>query len=270
VNPPGDQPAAARRWADALASWAIPDEILEVAPESPWVFPVDLFRVDASQPMPRTNSHVRAADALSGGGSVLDVGCGGGAGSIPLAGPATELVGVDADQMMLESFAKAASAVGAVHREIQGQWPDIAGTTPVADIVVCHHVVYNVADIVPFVMALSSHARRRVVVELTDRHPQEALNPLWRRFWDLERPTEPTADLFVEVTTDAGLHPTVERFERPARQAYQDRDTYVAFVRRRLCLGPERDAEIDAALPAHADLLGTTVATVYWDLNSTR
>ena len=31
--------AAARRWADQLAAWAIPDEILATAPESPWSLP---------------------------------------------------------------------------------------------------------------------------------------------------------------------------------------------------------------------------------------
>jgi len=59
--------------------------------------------------------------------------------------------------------------------------------------VTCHHVLYNVAELGPFVTALTSHARRLVVVELTARHPLTALNPLWERFHGLVRPNVPTA-----------------------------------------------------------------------------
>ncbi|MDP9241458.1 MAG: SAM-dependent methyltransferase, partial [Actinomycetota bacterium] len=89
--------SAADQWRDELASWAIPDEILAAASESPWGFPVELFRVaDAVEPsMPDTPSRRRALEALPAGGSVLDVGCGGGAASLALAPPAGRLVGVD-------------------------------------------------------------------------------------------------------------------------------------------------------------------------------
>ena len=41
---------AATTWREALASWAIPQPILDAAPEPPWGFPVELFasRADAS------------------------------------------------------------------------------------------------------------------------------------------------------------------------------------------------------------------------------
>ena len=35
--------SAAARWREALAEWAIPKEIIDRAPESPWHFPVKLF-----------------------------------------------------------------------------------------------------------------------------------------------------------------------------------------------------------------------------------
>jgi SAM-dependent methyltransferase len=262
-------PAPAQRWADALASWAIPEHIRASAPDDPWAFPVDLFRVETHGPPLPSISHRRAREALSGRGTVLDVGCGGGAASVPLAGPATALMGVDADPKMLANFAAAAAAAGAVHRQIHGRWPDVAVRTPEADVVVCHHVVYNVAAIVPFLTALSAHGRRRVVLELTAEHPQAALNPLWRHFWDIDRPTEPTADLLVQIVADTGVHPLVDRFERPPRAANLDRQAYVAWVRRRLCLTPARDAEVDAVLPAPSELGPTALVTVCWDLSST-
>ena len=65
----------------------------------------------------------------------------------------------------------------------------MASAAPIADVVVCHHVVYNVADIVPFLTALATHARLAVVLELTSRHPQVAWSDAWRHFWGIERPT---------------------------------------------------------------------------------
>lgn len=58
---------------------------------------------------------------------------------------------------MLGAFAERADATGAAHTEIEGRWPDAADGTPAADVVVCHNVVYNVADLVPFVRALADH-----------------------------------------------------------------------------------------------------------------
>jgi hypothetical protein len=45
-------------------------------------------------------------------------------------------------------------------------------------VAVCHHVVYNVGNLAKFLTALDGHAERRVVLELTDRHPQSDLSPL--------------------------------------------------------------------------------------------
>ena len=53
--------------------------------------------------------------------------------------------------------------------------------------------LYGVADLAAFVLALDAHAHRRVILELTQRHPLAAMAPLWRYFWDLERPEGPTA-----------------------------------------------------------------------------
>lgn len=35
---------AERRWTEALATWAVPDAMLAHAPQSPWVWPVSLFK----------------------------------------------------------------------------------------------------------------------------------------------------------------------------------------------------------------------------------
>ena len=57
-----------------------------------------------------------------------------------------------------------------------------------ADVVVCHHVLHNVVDLPPFLLALTAAAGRGVVVEMLAEHPMAWLDPLWARFHGLHRP----------------------------------------------------------------------------------
>ena len=257
---------ASARWARQLAAWAIPETVLAGAPESPWGFPPQLFARSAEQALADpvvTPSRLRAMEAVPPGGSVLDVGAGAGAASLPLAPPASVLIAVDESQAMLDVFGEGAERRGVGHTEILGRWPDVAPNTPLADVIVCHHVVYNVGDLAPFLAALDDHGERRVVVELTDRHPQSDLSPLWRSIHGVDRPTRPTATDAAEVAVALGYDVHVERFERPALWHDAPRDDRIAFARRRLCVGSEHDAEIEAYLDETADVRRTLV-TLWW------
>ncbi len=200
---------AATEWRLALESWAIPAEILAAAPESPWGFPPSLFvrsaaaALEDTQPTP---SRLQALEKLSESddASVLDVGAGGGAASLPLSPPAQLLVAVDESEAMLDRFSQAAEERGARHQQLLGRWPDIADKSPHAHVVVCHHVFYNVQDLAPFVAALSQHAGRRVVVELTAEHPMSGLSPLWLAIHGVVRPTRPVAADALAVVRELG------------------------------------------------------------------
>ncbi|MFN2490388.1 MAG: class I SAM-dependent methyltransferase [Actinomycetota bacterium] len=239
---------AQRRWAEALAGWAIPEDILARAPESPWGFPPALFQARHDVSAADTPSHRRALEALPQGGDVIDVGVGGGAGSLPLARRAARLTGVDESERMLQAFADAADRAGVAHREVQGRWPEVAPAAGTADVVVCHHVLYNSQQIVPFLEALTEAASRTVVVEVTATHPGSTLKRLWRHFHDLERPSGPTYEDALAVLDEMGLRYKVEPWERAPRRRDAPRAELVAFVRRRLCLPAERDPEIDEFL----------------------
>ena len=52
--------------------------------------------------------------------------------------------------------------------------------------VVRYHVVYNVADLAAFAAALTDHAHRRVVVELTAVHPMAWMSPYRKGLHDLD------------------------------------------------------------------------------------
>ena len=242
------------RWRAGLAAWAIPEEILAAAPESPWGFPVELFRARAEQAtgQPPTPSNLVAASRLPPGGSVLDVGAGAGAASLPLAGRAGRLVAVDESADMLAAFRAAAAAAGVPAETVQGRWPEVAGQAGPAEVVVCHHVLYNTPDLAAFATALTDHARRLVVVELTERHPLAVLAPLWRRFHGLDRPDGPTADDAEAALRALGLAVARQDWTTERRAGFERFEDLVAFTRRRLCLPAARDPEVAAALDPDA------------------
>lgn len=267
-------------WRMQLGARAIPPEILAAAPEPPWGFPAALFRTraqraGASGESPTT---MRAREALPDGGVVLDVGCGGGATSLPLADRAGILVGVDVQPDLPAVFTAAAAARGVVAETLQGTWPDVAEQAPVGDVAVCGHVLYNVPLLEPFVAALTAHATRRVVLELTATHPLVWMHDLWRRFHGVSFPEGPTADDAEDALLELGL--AVHRDERPAsegteRGGFDRREDAVALVRRRLCLPASRDEEVaealgerlqqDGGLWSAGPVPGQRVVTLWWD-----
>lgn len=239
---------AGQRWAEGLAGWALPREILAQARESPWSMPPGLLRADP-EPV-ATPSRDRALALLPAGGTVLDVGCGAGRAGLALAPPAGLVVGVDVEPAALRALTEAAAAGGVRHQAIGGVWPDVAGQAPIADVVVAHHVAYNAPELGPFAVALTERARHRVVVELSDRHPMSWLTPLWRRFWELDRPDGPRAADALAVLSEVGIDAHREDWTDHSRRGLQvltPRER-VDYVRSRLCLTPARDAEIAQAL----------------------
>jgi SAM-dependent methyltransferase len=253
------------RWAKGLAGWGIPDEILAQAPESPWTFDVELFaRIADEDDRRHSPSGRRAREAIPEGGTVLDVGCGAGAGSLPLVPPAGHLIGVDPSAEMLVAFAERAGATGATHEEIVGDWPDVAGSVPTAHVVVSHNVLYGVPDLAPFATALTEHAERRVVVEITTEHPLAWMAPYWQAVHGIERPIDPTAEVAAAALEDLGIDVRLEHSERPSRSG-RDADELVRFLRRRLCLAADRDADLADLVQQYGRPEVRQVATLWWD-----
>jgi SAM-dependent methyltransferase len=247
---------AAVRWRELLEARAIPEEIKAAAPKDP-------HRHDPARFLPPSTPHDtpsrRTALAMLGdeGGTALDVGCGGGAAGVALVPKVTHLTGTDHAADMLRVFEQACVERGIPHRSVLGAWPDSAADAGTADVVVSNHVGYNTLELGPFLAALGAAARRGVVVELHAEHPGAWLDPLWERFYGLRRPVPATADDVLAVLAEIGIHPEVQRWNRPPQP--RNPDAEVDFSLRRLCLPEERRDEVAEAVrtlgPRHRDLV---------------
>lgn len=254
---------AAQKWAKDLAEWAIPESIISQAPESPWIHPPAMFTLPDE--IPDSPSNQRAREAMPNGGSVLDIGCGGGIAAFAIAPPAGTVIGVDHQDEMLKMFAESASAKGLEHQEVLGDWPDVSPQTPKADVVTCHHVAYNVAQIEPFLKALDSHATKRVVIELPQQHPLSTMRDSWKHFWNLDRPVNPTPQDLIEVLAELGITANFELWQGPKLRPLNIEDD-VRFLRIRLCLDSSRDLEIRQFLEAQKPMESRALATIWWDV----
>jgi SAM-dependent methyltransferase len=263
-------------WRADLAAWAIPEHITAGVTDSPWVLPRQVFarRADRMIAEPAGPSYERAREALEPAGTVLDVGSGAGAACLPLAPLATTITAVDTDENMLALLARRAARAGPGLRTVHGRWPDVAAQAAPADVVTCHHVAYNVPDIGPFLTALTGHARRGVVLELTAVHPLTSLNPLWLRFHGLRRPEGPTAADLLAILAEAGVRAGHTEWSRPAEADYAGFAELVEVTRRRLCLPADRASDVQAALlemgsqperPGDLGSSGRDVVTIWWE-----
>jgi SAM-dependent methyltransferase len=265
-----------RQWRADLEAWAIPEHITAAVSESPWVLPRQVFarRADRLAAAPGGPSYRRAWAALDPPGSVLDIGSGAGSACLPLLPRCTDLTAVDTEADMLELLGSRVERAGMRARLVRGPWPAVADAAGQADVVTCHHVTYNVQDIAPFLAALTSAARRLVIVEMTLTHPLTSLNDLWLKFHGLRRPDGPTAADLVAILAALGIDAGHETWRRPSGADYANFAELVEVTRRRLCLPPDRAGDVGRALrdaginpdhPADLGSSGREVVTIWWD-----
>jgi hypothetical protein len=259
--------AANRRWAAALRRWAIPDDLVAAAAETPYFFSPAVFTAAADGALDRVDDTVSddaARKALPEGGTVLDVGVGAGAASLRL--PAGHVIGVDPDVELLEAFIARAARRGIRSTAIQGAWPDVQSRTPTAHVAVCHHVVYNVADLAGFATALTAHAERRVVIELTAVHPMTWLAPYWEALHGIRQPDRPTVDDAVALLTGLGLDVHQQRWRRPVQMIGENDVDAVARIARRMCLPADRHDELARLLTLDPPPTERDVVTLWWEV----
>lgn len=245
--------SAAARWRALLEAWALPSGLLAAVPESPYEWPAGLWRRRSAEPKSDTPTDRAVQRLLPPGGSLLDVGAGTGRASLPTAVAGHPVTAVEPNSVMVSALREEVRAAGAKVRVIEGAWPAMAPAAGRHDVALAAHVVYDVADLAPFLRGLHGAARAGVVLEAGERHPWDALRKYYRVLHGLERPDGPTADLLVEVIEEVlGMSPQVERWVGRRGPSFGDAAELVDLYRRRLLIPAARAGEV-------ADLLAADV-----------
>src|SRR5262245_24220324 len=119
-------------------------------------------------------------DKVSSGTAVLDVGAGTGRHTLALAPFVARVTAVDPSEAMLGYLREDVASQGLQNVEtILAEWMD--ADVHEVDVVLCSHVLYPIADVVPFVRKLDQHAAERVFVYLrVDPLPTDL--GLWSEF----------------------------------------------------------------------------------------
>jgi SAM-dependent methyltransferase len=244
-------------WREMLGAWALPAEIngRQAGPETHedegdgWQHIAAHFQRMAEQALegPPGPLILRVLERATSETTVLDVGAGTGRQALQLAPHVGRVIAVEPSPAMREFLASEVEKQGIQNVEIISErWQD--AQVPVADIVVCANVLYDVQDLVPFVSKLDAHARDACFIEITFRHPLTPMNELWRRFRGIERPERPDYFDAVAVLHQMGIYANVEIERVPAGFWFGSLDEAVEWYRRRLHLDPDpqRDAELRA------------------------
>ncbi|HYM14022.1 MAG TPA: class I SAM-dependent methyltransferase [Dehalococcoidia bacterium] len=175
---------------------------------------------------------VRAAtDAQS---SVLDVGAGTGRHTLALAPHVRRVTAVDPSPAMLGLLREdvAAQRFGNVEA-VEAEW--MAAEVEAADFVICSHVLYPIAEVVPFVRKLEEKARERVFIYLrADPLPTDL--GLWGEFYGVPLQHQPVHMDLINVLAQIGVFADVEVVSHRFTLTYGSIDEAVEQLRYGLCL----------------------------------
>jgi len=197
---------------------------------------------------------MRVQASVSPESEVLDVGAGTGRHTLALAPHVRRVVAVDPSEAMLSLLrqdvaAAALSNVEAIHAD----W--MSAQLEPADAVICSHVLYPIADVVPFIRKLETHARGRVWIYIRV-DPLATDLGLWKEFHGIPLQDQPTFVDLYPVLLQMGVVADVEVVEHRFTLTYASVDEAVAQVRNGVCLR-EDDEEGTARLRALLERLLT-------------
>jgi SAM-dependent methyltransferase len=177
---------------------------------------------------------VRLESTVTSKTTLIDVGAGTGRHTLALAPLVKAVTAVDPSDAMLNFLRKDAATADLRNVSVVvSDWMD--ATVPAADIVICSHVLYPIADVVPFVRRLEDHAASRVFVYLRlDPLPTDM--GLWLEFYGEPLQPQPSAvDLF-NLLVQIRIFADLEVVEHQFSWSFADLDEAVSQLRNTLCI----------------------------------
>lgn len=236
---------AAEGWAESLAGWALPAELLASVDQSPYAWPARVFaRTATRRPDPVTGPLL--LQLLPEAGTLIDVGAGTGRLSLPIAAAGHRVLAVEPNAAMAAELERGAASMTGSVAVVRRRWPEVAAAVGPHDVALTANVVYDVADIGPFLQALDHSATLAVVVELTQRHPWDGLRGYYRSLHDVELPDGPTVDDLVAVIGEViGVTPQRCDWPSPRSLTFESRDALLELYATRLCVPDDRRSELE-------------------------
>ena len=188
---------------------------------------------------------LRVRDSVSADTTMLDVGAGTGRHTLALAPFVAGVTAVDPSEAMLGYLREDVASQGLQNvQTVLAEWMD--ADLYEADVVLCSHVFYPIAEVVPFIRKLDAHAREQVFVYLrVDPLPTDL--GLWSEFHGSPLQLQPTALDLLNVLSQIGIAADLDVVQHRFTWTFADLDEAVEHIRNTLCLR-EDDAGATAKL----------------------
>jgi ubiquinone/menaquinone biosynthesis C-methylase UbiE len=183
--------------------------------------------------------------------TLLDVGGGAGRFALPLALRCRHVTVVEPSPGMGASLNRLARKTGIENVTlVASRWAE-AEVEP-ADVVLCAHVIYMIADIRPFVRKLVRHARTKVCMPTFMRPPTSRFAPFWPWVHGETQHEVPGAAAFMQVLWEMDIYPQLEMFEPQPPRTFKSWPRALEMLRQRLFVTPdtEKDALLQQAMRA--------------------
>ncbi len=174
--------------------------------------------------------------------TVLDVGGGAGRYALPLAFKCRSVTVVDPSESMLKQLREARSEVGISN--VAGLYSDweSASVEP-ADVVLCSHVVYGIADIRPFIQKLAAQAKRRVILVSFVDSPQSGVAALWEPVYGEKRINLPALPELINVLWEMEIYPDIQMLSSARPPRFETIEAATEELTLRLFIGSDTAAK---------------------------
>jgi SAM-dependent methyltransferase len=174
--------------------------------------------------------------------TVLDVGAGTGRHTLALAPFVRRVTAVDPSEAMLGLLKQDVAEEGVANVDaVQSEW--MSADVEAADAVICSHVLYPIADVVPFIRRLDAHAKERVYVYLRV-DPLATDMGLWREFYGVPLQSQPVFEDLYPLLMQIGIVADTEIVEHRFSWTFETFDEAIAQVRNALCLREDDEPSI--------------------------
>ena len=226
------------RWRDIVERRRVQMEEAQAhAPRSGddyWAKRAKQYRASLHERMAEDPFLLRVQSAVTAKSTVLDVGAGTGRHTLALAPHVARITAVDPSPAMLGLLRDDLAAQGITNAEtVESGWLE-AKVEP-ADVVLCSHVLYPIADVVPFVRKLEAAARDRVFTYIrVDPLPTDF--GLWSEFYGVPLQGQPGYFDLLGVLAQLDIAANVDVVEHMFSWTFGDIDEAAAQVRNSLCL----------------------------------